>query len=88
MTPEQSEALARASAALTRRIADLQKAIEDHAPAPKLELQLGQARSLHEALSDVLAKAADVDPKILAACKTLGELLDGLERVMNAEGPQ
>jgi len=88
VTPEQSEALARASAALTRRIADIQKGIEDREPVPKLEQQLAQARSLHQALSDVLGKSADVDPKVQIACKKLGELLDGLERVINAEGPQ
>ncbi len=88
MTPEQSEALARASVALTRRIAELQKAIEDHQPVPKLEERLGQTRSLHQAVSDVLGKAVDVDPKARLACNKLGELLDGLERVMNADGPQ
>jgi hypothetical protein len=88
MTPEQSEALARASVGLTSRIADLQKAIEDHDPVSKLEEQLAQARSLHQALSDVLSKSTDLDPKVQVACRKLGELLDGLERVMNAEDPQ
>jgi hypothetical protein len=88
MTPEQSEALGRASAALTRRIADLQRAIEAREPPPKLEEQLGQARGLHDALQAALDKAAGVDPRAQLACRKLGELLDGLERVMLADDAQ
>lgn len=85
MTPEQNAALAAASAALTKRIAVLQNSIEDREPIAKLEQQLGQARGLHDALSDVLAKSDGVDPRAQDACSKLGELLDRLELTMGAD---
>ena len=88
MTPEQSNALATAAAALTKRIANLQKAIEDRESGATLHQQLGEARGLHEALTDVLAKAEGVDPRAQAACRKLGELLDGLARAVHSEEPE
>jgi hypothetical protein len=88
VTPEQSSALAAASMALTTRIQTLQKAIEDHRPREELHLQLEQARGLHEALSEVLAKAPGVDPRAVEAAARLGDFLDGLQRTMDAEDSQ
>jgi hypothetical protein len=88
MTPEQSDALAAASAALTARIQALQRAIEARDETPKLQRQLDEARSLHEALTDVLTKVPGMDPRAIEACAQLGGLLDGLQRTMEIGGSQ
>lgn len=88
MTPEQSDALAAASAALTARIQSLQGAIEARASASELQQQLDEARSLHEALTEVLAKAPGMDARAIDACAKLGGLLDGLQRTMETGDAQ